>query len=59
LQFDVFYHGYYSNFEDYSNSGSAALIFREILAPKMDVIVSGSVGEGDYQSIAAGIRYNF
>jgi hypothetical protein len=59
LQLDVFYHGYYSDFEDYTSSGSAALIFREIIAPKVDVIVAGSVGEADYQSISAGIRYNF
>ena len=59
LQLDVFYHGFYSDFEDYTSSGSAALIFREIIAPKVDVIVSGSVGEDDYQSISAGIRYNF
>ncbi len=59
LQMDVFYHGYYSNFEDYSNSGSAALILREVIAPKVDLIVYGSVGEGDYRAIATGFRYNF
>jgi hypothetical protein len=59
LQMDVFYHGYYSNFEDYSNSGSAALIFREVIAPKVDIIVYGSIGEDDYQSVATGLRYNF
>jgi hypothetical protein len=59
LQLDVFYHGYFSDFEDYTNSGSAALIFREIIAPKVDTIVACSIGEGDYQSISAGFRYNF
>jgi hypothetical protein len=59
LQLDVFYHGYYAEFSTYTSSGSAALVFRELLAPKMDMIVSGSVGEGDYQAMSAGLRYNF
>jgi hypothetical protein len=59
LQFDVFYHGFWYDFDNYTSSGSAALIFREILAPKVDVIVAGSVGEDDYQGISAGFRYNF
>lgn len=59
LQLDVFYHGFIYDFEDYISSGSAALIFREVLAPKVDVIVSGAVGEDDYQQVSAGLRYNF
>jgi hypothetical protein len=59
LQLDVFYHGFYYDFEDYTSSGSAALIFREIIAPKVDIIIAGSIGEDDYEAISAGIRYNF
>lgn len=59
LQLDVFYHGFWYDFDEYFNSGSAALIFREVVAPRVDVIVAGSVGEGDYEQITAGFRYNF
>ncbi|MBL9118134.1 MAG: hypothetical protein JNJ83_24215 [Verrucomicrobiaceae bacterium] len=59
LQLDVFYHAFWYDFDELTHSGSAALIFREILAPNVDVIVSGSAGEEDYQAISAGFRYNF
>lgn len=59
LQLDLFYHGYAYEFEEYSNSGSAALIFREVIAPSVDVIVAGGLGEDDYQQVSAGFRYNF
>ncbi len=59
LQLDVFYHAFFYEFEDMSSSGSAALIFREVVAPKIDIIVAGSVGQDDYQDVSAGFRYNF
>ncbi len=59
LQLDLFYHGFAYEFEDYFSSGSAALIFREVIAPKVDIIVAGGVGEEDYQQVSAGFRYNF
>jgi hypothetical protein len=59
LQVDVFYHGFWYKFEDYSNSGSAAVILREVIAPKLDVVLSGSVGQEDWQTVSAGLRFNF
>jgi hypothetical protein len=58
LQLDLFYSGRFVEFDTWESAGSAALIFREVLAPKLDFFVLGSVGE-DYESLYTGIRYNF
>jgi hypothetical protein len=58
LQLDLFYNARWVDFDSVESSGSAALIFREVLAPKTDLFVLGSVGE-DYEAIYAGFRYNF
>ena len=60
LELDLFYTALYSDDteEDLTHAGSASLIFRELLAPKLDIVVSGGITE-EAEAISAGLRYNF
>ena len=56
LELNLFYNaGYFDS--EYSNAGSANLIFRNIVST-VDLVLSGSINE-DVESIGAGLRYNF
>ncbi len=58
LELDLFYHAFWDDFDKVESSGSLALIFREVIAPKVDIIIDGVVGENS-QGLSAGFRYNF
>lgn len=58
LELDAFYHVFWEDFDRDVHGGSVALIFREIIAPKIDLVTAGVFTE-DGQAITAGIRFNF
>ena len=58
LEINTFYNAFWSEFEDVIHGGTLALIVRDVLAPKVDVVIAGIVTE-EGEAATLGLRYNF
>ncbi len=60
LEVDTFYHfsQVFDGDDELNHSGTASLVFKELVIPKLDTVVSGVYAD-DGTSVSVGLRYNF